>query len=122
MNQGTFVHRAKYTKDLMKKFNMAEVKRMSTLMSTVMSLGRDEDGEAVDQREHRSMIWLPLVPHGDTAGHSVRRVPVCALSGFPMLFALDDSSANLQLSQIHTRVWDLVFCFFFAGSCQIFKC
>jgi hypothetical protein len=40
----------------MKKFNMAELKLMSTLMSTAMSLGPDEDGKAVDQREYRSMI------------------------------------------------------------------
>jgi hypothetical protein len=46
--QGTFVHQAKYTKDLIKKFNMAELKPMSTLMSSVASLGPDEDGEAVD--------------------------------------------------------------------------
>jgi hypothetical protein len=51
-----FVHQAKYTKKLMKKFNMAELKLMSTLMSTAMSLGPDEDGKAVDQREYRSMI------------------------------------------------------------------
>jgi hypothetical protein len=50
------VHQAKYTKDLMKKFNMAELKLVSTLMSSAASLGTDEDGEAVDQREYRSMI------------------------------------------------------------------
>jgi hypothetical protein len=54
--QGTFVHQAKYTKDLMKKFNMAELKPVSTPMSSAASLGPDEDGEAVDQREYRSMI------------------------------------------------------------------
>jgi hypothetical protein len=54
--QGTFVHQAKYTKDLMKKFNMAELKPESTLMSSATSLGPDEDGETVDQREYRSMI------------------------------------------------------------------
>jgi isopentenyldiphosphate isomerase len=54
--QGTFMHQAKYTKDLMKKFNMAEIKPVSTLMSSAVSLGPDEDGEAVDQREYRSMI------------------------------------------------------------------
>jgi hypothetical protein len=43
--QGTFVHQAKYTNDLMKKFNMAELKPVST-----------DDGEAVDQREYMSMI------------------------------------------------------------------
>jgi hypothetical protein len=52
----TCVHQAKYTKDLMKKFNMAELKPVSTSMCSVASLGPDEDGEAVDQRENRSMI------------------------------------------------------------------
>jgi hypothetical protein len=54
--QGTFVHQAKYTKDLMKKFNMAELKPVSTPMSSTASLGPDEDGESVDQREYISMI------------------------------------------------------------------
>jgi hypothetical protein len=54
--QDTFVHQAKYTKNLMKKFNMTELKPVSTLMSSAASLGPDEDGEAVDQREYRSMI------------------------------------------------------------------
>jgi hypothetical protein len=54
--QGTFMHQAKYTKDVMKKFNMAELKPVSTLMSPATLLGSDEDGEAVDQREDRSMI------------------------------------------------------------------
>jgi hypothetical protein len=54
--QGTFVHQAKYTKDLMNKFNMAELKSVSTPMSFAASLGPDEDGDAVDQREYRSMI------------------------------------------------------------------
>jgi hypothetical protein len=54
--QGTFVHQAKYTKDLMKKFNMVELKPVSTLMSSTASLGLDEDGEAVDRSEYKSMI------------------------------------------------------------------
>ena len=54
--QGTFVHQAKYTKYLMKKFNMTELKTMSTPMSSMASLGPDEDGEPMDQREYRSMI------------------------------------------------------------------
>jgi hypothetical protein len=56
MKQGTFVHQAKYVKDLMKKFNMAELKPVSTPMSITTSLGLDEVGEAVDQREYKSMI------------------------------------------------------------------
>jgi hypothetical protein len=56
MKQGTLVHQAKYMKDLMKKFNKAELKPVSTPMSSTASLGPDEDYETVDQREYRSMI------------------------------------------------------------------
>jgi hypothetical protein len=56
MKQGTFVHQGKYTKELMKKFNMTELKPVSTPMSSAASFGPDEDGGAVDQREYRSMI------------------------------------------------------------------
>jgi hypothetical protein len=56
MKQDTFVHQAKYTKDLMNKFNIVELKPVSTLMSSTTSLDLDKDGEAVDQREYRSMI------------------------------------------------------------------
>jgi hypothetical protein len=54
--QGTFIHQAKYTKDLMKKFNMAELKPLSTPMSTTTTLDPDKNGEPMDQREYRSMI------------------------------------------------------------------
>jgi hypothetical protein len=54
--QGTFVHQAKYTKDLMKKFNMAKVKPLSTPMSMATTLDPDKNGEVVDQREYRRMI------------------------------------------------------------------
>jgi isopentenyldiphosphate isomerase len=60
MKQGTFVHQVKYTKDLMKKFNMVELKPVSTSMSTGMVLNPDENGEYVDQREYRSMIGFLL--------------------------------------------------------------
>jgi hypothetical protein len=53
---GTIVHQAKYMKDLMKKFNMAELKSVSTPMSSAALLGPDKDGEAMDQSEYRSMI------------------------------------------------------------------
>jgi hypothetical protein len=54
--QGTFMHQAKYTKDLMKRFNIVELKLVSTPLSSMASLGPNEDGEALDQREYRSMI------------------------------------------------------------------
>jgi hypothetical protein len=56
MKQGTFVHQAKYMKDMMKKFNMAELKPVSTPMSMAIALDPDENGKAADQREYMSMI------------------------------------------------------------------
>jgi hypothetical protein len=56
MKTGTFIHQAKYTNDLMKKFNMAEIKLVSTPMSMATTLDPDENDEAANQREYRSMI------------------------------------------------------------------
>jgi hypothetical protein len=41
---------------MIKKFNMVELKPVSTSMSTLTSLDPDENGKAADQREYRSMI------------------------------------------------------------------
>ncbi|WVZ58251.1 LOW QUALITY PROTEIN: hypothetical protein U9M48_008537 [Paspalum notatum var. saurae] len=54
--EGTFVHQAKYTRDILKKFDMGDSKPMTTPMSTNTTLDADEDGEAVDQKEFRGMI------------------------------------------------------------------
>jgi hypothetical protein len=54
--EGTFVHEAKYRKDILKKFKMDDSKPLSTPMSTTTALDADEDGEPVDQKEYRSMI------------------------------------------------------------------
>ncbi|WVZ52138.1 hypothetical protein U9M48_003226 [Paspalum notatum var. saurae] len=50
--EGTFVHQAKYTRDILKKFDMGDSKPMTTPMSTNTALDADEDGEA----EFRGMI------------------------------------------------------------------
>jgi hypothetical protein len=54
--EGTFVHQAKYTKDIVRKFKMEDSKAMATPMSTTTTLDVDEEGEHVDQKEYRSMI------------------------------------------------------------------
>jgi hypothetical protein len=54
--QGSFIHQAKYTKDQLKKFIMSELKTVSTPMRTGTVPDADENGDAVDQREYRSMI------------------------------------------------------------------
>jgi hypothetical protein len=56
VKDGTFVHQTKYTKDMLRKFQMQDVKPMSTPMGSTATLDADEDGELVDQREYRSMI------------------------------------------------------------------
>jgi hypothetical protein len=54
--EGTFVHQAKYTKDIVRKFKMEDSKAMATPMSTTIALDADEEGEHVDQKKYRSMI------------------------------------------------------------------
>jgi hypothetical protein len=54
--EGTFVHQAKYTKDIVRKLKMEESNAMATPMSTTTALDADEEGEHVDQKEYRSMI------------------------------------------------------------------
>jgi hypothetical protein len=54
--KGTFVHQAKYTKDIVRKFKMEDSKAMMTPISSTTALDADEEGEHVDQKEYRSMI------------------------------------------------------------------
>jgi hypothetical protein len=54
--EGTFVHQAKYTKNIMRKFKMEDSKAMAMPISTTTALDPDEEGEHVDQKEYRSMI------------------------------------------------------------------
>jgi hypothetical protein len=54
--EGTSVHQAKYTKDIVRKFKMEDSKAMTTPMSTTTALDADEEGEHVDRKEYRSMI------------------------------------------------------------------
>ncbi|WVZ96991.1 LOW QUALITY PROTEIN: hypothetical protein U9M48_042562 [Paspalum notatum var. saurae] len=54
--EGTFVHQAKYTRDILKKFEMGDSKPMTTPMSTNTALDTNEDGETVNQKKFRGMI------------------------------------------------------------------
>jgi hypothetical protein len=56
MNECIFVHQVKYMKDLMKKFNMVELKPMSTPISTTTVLDLNKNSEPDDQREYKNMI------------------------------------------------------------------
>jgi hypothetical protein len=54
--EGTFVHQAKYTRDIVRKFKMEDSKAMTTPMSMTTTPDADEEGEHVDQKEYQSMI------------------------------------------------------------------
>ena len=46
------MHQGKYTKDMLKKFDMGEAKPISMPMSTTMALDADEEGEVVDHNKY----------------------------------------------------------------------
>jgi hypothetical protein len=54
--EGTFVHHAKYTKDIVWNFKMEDSKAMAMPLSTTTALDAGEEGQHVDQKEYRSMI------------------------------------------------------------------
>jgi hypothetical protein len=62
---------------------MAELKPVSTLMSTATSLGQDEDGEAVDQRNMiGSLLYLMATrPDIQFCGHAGHLDEFCGRAG-----------------------------------------
>jgi hypothetical protein len=89
-------------KDLMKKFNMADLKLVSTLMSTTTALDPDKNGKAVDQREYKSMI-SSLLYLTATRSDIQFVMHLCAcFQASPTLFTLDANLANLQVPQTHS--------------------
>ncbi|KAJ6824926.1 60S ribosomal protein L18a-like protein [Iris pallida] len=52
-SKGTFINQAKYTKDLLKLFELDSSKSMRTPMATTTKLDNDEDGTSVDIRKYR---------------------------------------------------------------------
>jgi hypothetical protein len=79
VKDGTFVHHTKHTKDMLRKFQMQDVKPMSTPMGSTATLDADEDGEPVDQQEYRSMIGSLLYL---TATRPDIQFSVCLCAGF----------------------------------------
>jgi hypothetical protein len=83
--EGIFIHQAKYTNDLMKKFNMAELKPVSTPMSMATALDPDENSKSIDQREYRSMIGSLMYL---TTTQPDIQFTVCIVHAFRLLHAL----------------------------------
>jgi hypothetical protein len=102
--QDTFIHQANYTKYLIKKFNMAELKSISIPMSTATSLDPDENSEVVDQREYRSMIGSLLYL---TATRSDIQFIVCCVRAFRLPHALhtrQQFSGSSGISNTHSSL------------------
>jgi hypothetical protein len=56
LKEGIFIHQEKYTRDILKKFQMGDYKLIKTPMPTNGHLDLDEGGKSVDQKLYRSMI------------------------------------------------------------------
>ena len=56
LKEGTFINQAKYIRDLLKKFNLEEVKAKNTPMGSSIKLDMDEKGKSFDQTKYRGMI------------------------------------------------------------------
>jgi hypothetical protein len=54
--EGTFINQAKYTQDMLKRFELEDVKPVKFPMPTKCKLDSDPNGKAVDQKVYRSMI------------------------------------------------------------------
>ncbi|CAJ2641766.1 unnamed protein product [Trifolium pratense] len=54
--EGTYVHQSKYTKELLKKFNLDDCKIMNTPMHSTTNMSKTEDEGKVDQKVYRGMI------------------------------------------------------------------
>jgi hypothetical protein len=76
------VHQGKYTKDVLKKFDMGEAKPLLTPMSTTTKLDADEDSEPMDQKEYMSMIGSLHVLNYDEARYTLSSV---SLRSFPSI-------------------------------------
>ena len=51
-----FINQAKYVRDLLKKYNLEEVKAKNTPMGSSIKLDMDETGKPIDQTKYRGMI------------------------------------------------------------------
>jgi hypothetical protein len=118
--EGTFVHQAKYTKDIVRKFKMEDSKAMTTPMNTTTALDADEEGEHVDQKEYRSMIgsllYLTATRPDIQFGMSVR-----SFSSVSEDFASASGEANCQVLVSHSRLRPLVLRVLFFGTSWFFR-
>ena len=54
---GVYVHQSKYTKELLKKFNLQDCKLMTTRMHPTCNLSKNDKSKKVDQKVYIGMIY-----------------------------------------------------------------
>jgi hypothetical protein len=114
--EGTFVHQAKYTKDILKKFKMDDSKPLSTSMSTTTTLNADEDREPVDQKEYRNMIGSLLYL---TATRLNIQFSVCRCSRFQALLRTSHRQAVKRIFRYLRYTPDLGFWYSVSSSLSL---
>ncbi|RVX04005.1 Copia protein [Vitis vinifera] len=77
LKKRTFINQAKYIRDLLKRFNMEEVKTMKAPMNSSIKLDMDEKGKSVNSTMYRGMIgtmdislWYPKGDNFELIGYS----------------------------------------------------
>jgi hypothetical protein len=90
--EGTFVHQAKYTKDIVQKFKMEDSKAMTMPMSTTTAGPEDVP-------EHD---WVTPLLDGNEAGHPVLGMSVRSFSSVSEDFASASGEANFQELASHS--------------------
>ena len=85
---------------MLRKFDMSDLSPQPTPISTSTALDEDLDGEAVDQKEYRSMIGSLLYLTA-TRPDIQFGVCLCAVSGFAAHLPQAGGETHLQVSEIH---------------------
>jgi hypothetical protein len=94
--EGTFVHQAKYTKDIVRKFKMDDSKAMATPIVRLQLLMRMRKVNTWTRRSTKHDRVTPLLD-GDETGHPVLGMSVRSFSSVSEDFASASGEANFQV-------------------------
>ena len=86
---------------VLRKFDMSDLSPQPTPISTSTALDEDLDGEAVDQKEYRSMIGSLLYLTATRPDIQFARLPLRAVSGFAAHLPQAGGETHLQVFEIH---------------------
>ncbi|XP_050901881.1 uncharacterized mitochondrial protein AtMg00810-like [Lathyrus oleraceus] len=90
------VHQSKYTKELLKKFNLEDCKIMSTLMHPTYCMNKEESSTKVDQKLYRGMI-------GSLLYLTSSKLDILFSAGLYAMFQSDPRETHLTIVKIIFR-------------------